>query len=88
MPSAAGAAVVAARAGMLDMTPDGLPLVGPSERAGLWLCCGWSGTGFKTGPAVGAALSAWIAGGAAPAGLGSLHPARAFGALAGARSPH
>jgi sarcosine oxidase subunit beta len=73
---------------MLDMTPDGLPLVGPSERAGLWLCCGWSGTGFKTGPAIGAALAPWIAGGQAPAALASLHPARAQAAVAGARSPH
>jgi glycine/D-amino acid oxidase-like deaminating enzyme len=88
LPSAAGAHVLAARAGMLDMTPDGLALVGPSELGGLWLCCGWSGTGFKTGPAVGAALAPWIAGGEPPAALASLHPARAQAATAVARSPH
>ena len=88
LPSAAAARVLATRAGMLDMTPDGLPLVGPSERDGLWLCCGWSGTGFKTGPAVGAALAPWIAGGAAPASLASLHPARAAAPVARPRSPH
>jgi sarcosine oxidase subunit beta len=89
VPSAATARVVASRAGMLDMTPDALPLVGPSARRGLWLCCGWSGTGFKTGPSVGAALAAWIAGGEAPSELASLHPARDMaGAGLVARSPH
>jgi len=39
------------------MTPDALPFVGPTELAGLWLCCGWSGTGFKTGLSVSAATS-------------------------------
>lgn len=88
LPSAANAHVVATRAGMLDMTPDGLPLVGPSGRPGLWLCCGWSGTGFKTGPAVGAVLAAWIAGGEAPAELASLDPGRELRPVAVARSPH
>jgi sarcosine oxidase subunit beta len=88
LPSAAGAHVLATRAGMLDMTPDGLPLVGPGERAGLWLCCGWSGTGFKTAPAIGAALAGWIAGGDAPAQLRSLDPRRTLVPVAGARSPH
>ncbi|MEA2155369.1 MAG: hypothetical protein QOE11_1509, partial [Solirubrobacteraceae bacterium] len=88
LPSAAGAGLLATRAGMLDMTPDGLPLVGPSERPGLWLCCGWSGTGFKTGPSTGAALAAWLAGGRPPPQLASLHPARMPTAMAVARSPH
>jgi glycine/D-amino acid oxidase-like deaminating enzyme len=73
---------------MLDMTPDGLPLVGASERPGLWLCCGWSGTGFKTGPSVGAAPATWIADERAPAALASLHPARKPAPVAAARSPH
>ena len=88
LPSAAAGHVLAARAGMLDMTPDGLPLVGPSACPGLWLCCGWSGAGFKTGPSVGAALAPWIAGGEAPRELAALHPARELVAVAGARSPH
>jgi sarcosine oxidase subunit beta len=89
LPSATGARVVGGRAGMLDMTPDGLPLVGPSRVRGLWLCCGWSGTGFKTGPSVGEALAGWIAGGAMPPELASFAPHRAFPAARGAvRSPH
>jgi sarcosine oxidase subunit beta len=88
LPSARRGQVLASRAGMLDMTPDGLPLVGPSACPGLWLCCGWSGAGFKTGPAVGAALAPWIAGAPAPMRLASLHPARDIVPLAAARSPH
>jgi sarcosine oxidase subunit beta len=88
LPSAAGAAAVGSRAGMLDMTPDGLPLVGPSAVAGLWLCCGWSGTGFKTAPAVGESLAAWLAGEPAPAELAGFDPARELLAAAHPRSPH
>ena len=88
MPAAAQAEVLSARAGRLDMTPDGLPLVGPSDTPGLWLCCGWSGTGFKTGPSVGAALAEWILGRDDGQALSSLHPSRAVVAPASPRSPH
>lgn len=99
LPSAAGARVMGSRAGMLDMTPDGLPLVGPVPETGhgpavpgLWLCCGWSGTGFKTGPAVGEALGNWIASGTADAAFGAYSLARDFAVPAatagGVRSPH
>jgi sarcosine oxidase subunit beta len=75
---------------MLDMTPDGLPFVGPSGASGLWLCCGWSGTGFKTGPQVGASLAGWIAGGEPPAELAAFGVDRAAPRSADAtiRSPH
>jgi sarcosine oxidase subunit beta len=90
LPSAMGAGVVGGRAGMLDMTPDGLPFVGPSGASGLWLCCGWSGTGFKTGPSVGASLAGWIAGGEPPAELAAFGVDRAASRSADAtiRSPH
>jgi len=89
LPSAAGAEILGSRAGMLDMTPDGLPYVGPSPASGLWLCCGWSGTGFKTGPSVGAALASWIATGAAPPELSAFAADRAGGERHSAvRSPH
>ena len=48
------------RSGMLDMTPDGRPLLGPAGPEGLYLAAGWSGTGFKKAPAVGAELARWI----------------------------
>jgi sarcosine oxidase subunit beta len=100
LPSAAGARVMGSRAGMLDMTPDGLPLVGPVDATddgpavpGLWLCCGWSGTGFKTGPAVGEALATWIDTGIADEAFGAYALTRGFAEPAGAgagavRSPH
>lgn len=46
-------------AGVLDMTPDGRPVLGPEGPEGLYLCAGWSGKGFKKGPAVGAELARW-----------------------------
>lgn len=49
------------RSGILDMTPDGRPLLGPAGPEGLYLAAGWSGTGFKKAPAVGAELARWIA---------------------------
>jgi sarcosine oxidase subunit beta len=88
VPSAAGAAVIGSRAGMLDMTPDGLPLVGPSAVDGLWLCCGWSGTGFKTAPAVGEALAAWLAGDPAADELLAFDPGREMQVDDRVRSPH
>ncbi len=47
-------------AGVLDMTPDGRPVLGPEGPEGLYLCTGWSGKGFKKGPAVGAELARWV----------------------------
>lgn len=48
------------RAGVLDMTPDGRPILGPAGPDGLYLSVGWSGAGFKKAPAVGAELARWI----------------------------
>ena len=48
------------RAGVLDMTPDRRPVLGPEGPEGLYLALGWSGTGFKKAPAVGAELARWI----------------------------
>src|SRR5918998_1135680 len=52
------------RSGILDMTPDGRPVLGPAGPEGLYLAAGWSGTGFKKAPAVGAELARWVADGA------------------------
>jgi sarcosine oxidase subunit beta len=48
------------RAGVIDNTPDGRPIMGPEGPEGLFLTTGWSGTGFKKAPAVGAELARWI----------------------------
>jgi sarcosine oxidase subunit beta len=46
--------------GQDGITPDQRPIIGPAGPDGLWLSCGFSGTGFKTAPAVGASLTEWI----------------------------
>jgi sarcosine oxidase subunit beta len=52
------------RSGILDMTPDGRPLLGPAGPDGLFLAVGWSGTGFKKAPAIGAEVAHWVSDGA------------------------
>lgn len=52
-----------AHGGQDGITPDQRAIIGPvgaSGPDGLWLACGFSGTGFKTAPAVGASLAEWI----------------------------
>lgn len=60
IPALAGAPYRSGRSGILDMTPDDHPILGPGGPEGLFLATGWSGTGFKKAPAVGAELAAWI----------------------------
>ncbi|NJD29900.1 MAG: FAD-binding oxidoreductase [Chloroflexi bacterium] len=53
-----------AHGGQDGITPDQRAILGPAGPAGgpdgLWLACGFSGTGFKIAPAVGASLAEWI----------------------------
>jgi len=60
IPALADAPYRSGRSGILDMTPDGRPLLGPAGAKGLFLAVGWSGTGFKKAPAVGAEMARWI----------------------------
>ena len=62
-PALSGARYRTGRSGILDMTPDGRPILGPEGPEGLYLAVGWSGTGFKKAPAVGAELARWISDG-------------------------
>ena len=64
IPALAGAPYRSGRSGILDMTPDGRPVLGPAGPEGLFLAVGWSGTGFKKAPAVGAELARWVTDGA------------------------
>ena len=64
IPALANATYRAGRSGILDVTPDGRPLLGPAGPEGLYLVAGWSGTGFKKAPAVGAEVARWISDGA------------------------
>ena len=64
IPALAGAPYRSGRSGVLDMTPDGRPILGPAGPDGLFLTVCWSGTGFKKAPAVGAELARWVTDGA------------------------
>jgi sarcosine oxidase subunit beta len=55
-PSAAGATVDGAWAGLYDMTPDAHPVIGRIAD-GIYAACGFSGHGFMQSPAVGNALA-------------------------------
>ena len=60
LPALGGAPYLTGRAGVLDTTPDGRPVLGPAGPEGLYLAAGWSGTGFKKAPAIGNELACWI----------------------------
>jgi glycine/D-amino acid oxidase-like deaminating enzyme len=64
LPALANAPYRSGRSGILDMTPDGRPVLGPAGPEGLFLAVGWSGTGFKKAPAVGAEVARWVSDGA------------------------
>ena len=55
-PSAAGAPVVRAWAGLYDMTPDAHPVIGWAAED-VYVACGFSGHGFMQSPAVGNAVA-------------------------------
>jgi sarcosine oxidase subunit beta len=49
-----------AQGGYDGITPDQRAILGPAGPEGHYLCCGFSGTGFKIAPAVGACLAEWV----------------------------
>jgi sarcosine oxidase subunit beta len=49
-----------AHAGRDGLTPDQRPVLGQAGPEGFYLACGFSGTGFKLGPAVGACMAELI----------------------------
>ena len=55
-PTATGAPVVRAWAGLYDMTPDAHPIIGWVGE-GIYAACGFSGHGFMQSPAVGRAVA-------------------------------
>lgn len=60
LPEFARAGLHSAHSGQDGITPDQHPIIGPAGPDGFWLDCGYSGTGFKTAPAVGASLAQLI----------------------------
>ena len=61
VPAMAGAGYSRGHAGIYDVSPDSRAVMGPVPDAdGLYVAAGFSGTGFKTAPAVGAAMAELI----------------------------
>jgi glycine/D-amino acid oxidase-like deaminating enzyme len=58
VPQLQGAEVMRGVTGVYDMTPDSRPLLGQVPGiAGLYVCAGFSGMGFKISPAIGVVMS-------------------------------
>lgn len=62
--------------GYYEMTFDHHPLVGPTERPGVWASCGFSGHGVMQSPAIGDCLAAMMLGDSPPIDVSALSPAR------------
>jgi len=61
VPAMAGAGYSRGHAGIYDVSPDSRAVIGPvPEVGGLYVAAGFSGTGFKTAPAVVAAMAELI----------------------------
>jgi len=73
IPALANATYMRGHAGIYDVTPDQRPILDEIPGVdGLFVAAGFSGTGFKTAPAVGAAMADMITGGM-PANPGTLN---------------
>ncbi|HEY3138733.1 MAG TPA: FAD-binding oxidoreductase [Blastocatellia bacterium] len=63
LPALADAGIAHAWAGLYEMTPDAMPIIGPAdEMEGFFLIAGFSGHGFQHSPAAGRILADMIAG--------------------------
>jgi heterotetrameric sarcosine oxidase beta subunit len=61
MPAIGKARVLRSWGGIMDMSPDGSPIIDKTDTAGLFLNCGWCYGGFKAVPASGFAYAHLIA---------------------------
>jgi sarcosine oxidase subunit beta len=57
IPAMRDAVFLHGHSGLFDMTPDAHPIIGPAGPRGLYLMAGFSGAGFKKGPAVAEAMA-------------------------------
>lgn len=80
MPVAGGTELQGSLTSLLDVSPDGLPLIGPTFVPGLWVNCGWSGTGFESATAAADSLATWLRVGRRPPELAPFSPSRELGA--------
>jgi glycine/D-amino acid oxidase-like deaminating enzyme len=78
VPKLAGAEVMRGVTGIYDMTPDSRPLLGEIPGiAGLYVCAGFSGMGFKISPAIGVVMSELVLDGKAKTvDIGAFRPSR------------
>lgn len=75
IPAMKDAAYLHGHAGLYDMTPDAHPIVGPAGPDGLSVMAGFSGAGFKKGPAVAEAMTDLLLSPGGPSWV-DLHPFR------------
>jgi len=78
VPKLEGAEVMRGVTGVYDVTPDSRPLLGEVPGiAGLYLCAGFSGMGFKISPAIGLVMSELLLDGSAKSvGISAFRPNR------------
>ena len=58
LPRLADASIAHAWAGLYEMTPDAMPIIGPAKEAeGFYIIAGFSGHGFQHSPAAGRILA-------------------------------
>jgi glycine/D-amino acid oxidase-like deaminating enzyme len=78
-PRLAGVDIVEAWAGMVETSPDVVPMIGEvGEAAGFYLATGFSGHGFGIGPGAGKALAAMLTGADNPIDLSPFRLSRFF----------
>ena len=61
LPALADAGIAHAWAGLYEMSPDAMPIIGPTQIEGLYVIGGFSGHGFQHSPAAGRILAEIIA---------------------------
>jgi glycine/D-amino acid oxidase-like deaminating enzyme len=79
MPVSGGTDFLGSITAMVDLSPDGLPLIGPTFVPGLWVCAGWSGMGFECVTGATDALALWLRMGRRPPELAPYSPSRELG---------
>jgi sarcosine oxidase subunit beta len=88
-PALADATVIRQWAGMYDVSPDHLPLVGPTKQLdGWWQANGWSGRGMLLAPYLAELLATRMTTGTTPARLEMFDPDRFDPAATTAGSEH
>lgn len=88
IPAIENGSLQSAHAGYDGITPDQHPMLGPAGPDGFYLDCGFSGTGFKTAPAVGLCMSELILDGISKAVDISVYSPHRFAAGKPVRGEH